>query len=91
MIHGGLIAFLMDEAMTCAVMAEGDYAATGELKLRYLKPVRSDPTAYIIVTVESRFRTMYTLSAKLIQGGEVRTRATARFIKQELKDIPEYR
>lgn len=85
MIHGGLIALLIDEAMTCALMAEGHYAATGDLKLRYLQPVRSEPTADILVTVESRLRQLFKLSAELKQEGVLCTKAEARFMKQELE------
>lgn len=84
MIHGGLLALVIDEAMTCALMAEGHYAATGDLKLRYLHPVRSGPTAHIIVTVKSRFKQLFKLSAELKQEGVLCTQAEARFMKQEL-------
>jgi uncharacterized protein (TIGR00369 family) len=80
MIHGGLIALLMDEAMTCALMAEGHYCATGELKIRYHQPTRPGPTAHIVVEVESRFGKMYRLKAEMKQQGVLCASAQARFM-----------
>ncbi|WP_162030777.1 MULTISPECIES: PaaI family thioesterase [unclassified Lentimonas] len=84
MIHGGLIALLIDEAMTCALMAEGHYCATGDLKLRYHQPTRPEPTAYITVTVDSKFGKLYRLSAELKQKGVLCASAQARFMKQAI-------
>jgi uncharacterized protein (TIGR00369 family) len=82
MVHGGLIAFLIDEAMTCALMAEGHYGATGELNVRYHRPVRTEDTAYITVTIESGCKQLYKLRAELKQKGEICTSARARFMEQ---------
>jgi uncharacterized protein (TIGR00369 family) len=81
MIHGGVIALLIDEAMTCALMAEGHYCATGDLSLRYLKPARPEHTAHIVTIVESRHNRLFKVSAELTQKGELCTRATARFME----------
>jgi uncharacterized protein (TIGR00369 family) len=87
MIHGGVIALLIDEAMTCALTAEGHYCATGDLSLRYLKPARPEETAHIVVTVEARQKRLFKVSAELKQKGELCTRATARFMETERGDL----
>lgn len=38
-VHGGVVGLLIDEAMTCCLMAHGVVGMTGELKLRYLETV----------------------------------------------------
>lgn len=38
-VHGGVLAFVLDEAVTCLLMSEGKYAVTGDLRLRYKHPV----------------------------------------------------
>ena len=81
MVHGGRISLLIDEAMTCALMAEGHYGATGELKVRYHHPVSTGSTAYLSVTIDSSWGRLYKLSAELKQGGKIRTSAEARFMK----------
>ncbi|MGZ0656995.1 PaaI family thioesterase [Coraliomargarita sp. W4R53] len=84
MVHGGLQAFVIDEAMTCALMGLGIYGATGELKLRYRRPVEVGPTAHIRVWVERRYRRLCEVKAELTQKGEVCTAANARFMQQAL-------
>jgi acyl-coenzyme A thioesterase PaaI-like protein len=84
MVHGGLQAFVIDEAMTCALMGLGIYGATCELKLRYRASVEVGPTAHIRVWVERRYRKLYELKAELTQRGKIRTTASARFLQQAL-------
>lgn len=39
MVHGGVIATIMDEAMVHAAMADGFFPVTAEMTIRYIKPV----------------------------------------------------
>lgn len=85
MVHGGLQSFVIDEAMTCLLMGKKIYGATGELNLRYKAPVRVGPTAHIIVWIVSSYRRLHLIEAELHQEKRVRTRATARFMEQDLR------
>jgi uncharacterized protein (TIGR00369 family) len=40
-LHGGIIATLLDETMSKSVRARGLTAVTGQMEIRYLRPVRS--------------------------------------------------
>ncbi|WFB37686.1 hotdog domain-containing protein [Kiritimatiellota bacterium B12222] len=84
MVHGGLQSFLIDQAMTCALMGLGIYGATCELTLRYRSSVEVGLPAKIRVWVEKRYRTLYDVKAELIQNETVRTFGSARFLKQTL-------
>lgn len=84
MVHGGLQAFVIDEAMTCLLMGKGLYGATGDLKIRYKKPVRVGPTAHIFVWLVSSYRRFHSIEAELRQNNELCTRASARFLEQDL-------
>jgi len=84
MVHGGLQAFVIDEAMTCALMGQGIYGATAELKLRYRRVVEVGPTAHIRVWAEQRYRRLHEVNAELTQNGKVCTTACARFMQQAL-------
>jgi len=84
MVHGGLIAFLIDEAFTCTLMAAGYYGATGSLQLRYRHPVQTGPTAYILVDLNDRVGPCFSLTAQLVQRNRTCTTAQARFIEKEL-------
>lgn len=85
MVHGGVLALVLDEAMTCALMAEGHFGATAKLDIRYIEPVRPGLTAFVHVTTELRFRELFKLSAELRQDGRQCCRATAQFMKQALE------
>lgn len=84
MVHGGLQALLIDEAMTCALMGAGVYAATCDLKIRYRHPVRAG-AAQLQAWVESYHRGLCSVQAELKQGDQICTRASARFMKQVLE------
>jgi uncharacterized protein (TIGR00369 family) len=40
-VHGGIIATLLDEAMSKSVRARGLTAVTGQMEINYLRPVHS--------------------------------------------------
>jgi len=82
MVHGGLQALVIDEAMTCALMGLGIYGATGDLKLRYRSKVKAGPTAHIRVWIEKHYHQLWEVAAELSQEGQVCTRANGRFIEQ---------
>jgi acyl-coenzyme A thioesterase PaaI-like protein len=84
MVHGGLQSFLIDQAMTCALMGLGIYGATCDLSLRYRASVRVGSPALIRVWVESRYRTIYKLKAEILQSDTLCTEASARFLEQVL-------
>lgn len=86
MVHGGLQAFLIDQAMTCALMGLGVFGATCELNLRYRTSVQVGVPAVIRVWIEKRYRKLYALKAELIQNEKCCTEASARFFKQILNN-----
>jgi acyl-coenzyme A thioesterase PaaI-like protein len=86
MVHGGLQALLIDEAMTCALMACDVFGATCDLSLRYRAPVEVGPCAHIRVWLTRNRLGLFYVNAELTQEGKVRTKANARFMQQELKD-----
>jgi acyl-coenzyme A thioesterase PaaI-like protein len=85
MVHGGLQALVIDEALTCALMGMGVYGATCDLKLRYKASVVVGPTAHIRVQIVRQYRKLFELSAELSQKGKLCTKASARFMQQALK------
>ncbi len=85
MVHGGLQSFLIDQAMTCALMGVGVFAATCELNLRYRSSVEVGMPVTIRVWVERRYRTIYEVEAELLQADKICTHAHAKFFEQDLK------
>jgi acyl-coenzyme A thioesterase PaaI-like protein len=82
MAHGGIVAAVIDAAMTQCLMGHGIVAYTTDLAVRYQKPVKIDTASVLEVTIkESRRGLIYALECKLKQGPEVKVCATGRFYK----------
>lgn len=79
-LHGGIISALLDGAMTNCVFALGETALTAELVVRYKHPVLIGETATIRGWIESRSRRLCLTKASLVQGGQLKVSATAKFI-----------
>jgi len=81
-IHGGVISALLDGVMTNCIFAQGYAGVTGELKVRYRHPVVVDRA----VTVHGRIKRvsfpLYLTEAELVQDGQVKVTATAKFMAQ---------
>ena len=86
-VHGGIQATLLDEALCMAAYAKhGTPAVTGELTVRYMKPLPSEQDIVVRGHItEQRDRSFFAEGEILIAGSsEVVTRARARlFAMQE--------
>ncbi len=69
-VHGGILAFVVDEAVTCLLMSQGKYAVTGDLKLRYRQPVAAGQTAHVEAWLTQVHSSLSKVEAVLRQGGE---------------------
>jgi uncharacterized protein (TIGR00369 family) len=91
-VHGGIQATLLDEAMCMTAYAKaGTGVVTGELTVRYLHPV---PTGTPLVVAgritETRGRSFFIAgSIRLAAGGEELTRAQGRFFAAAPSDTQE--
>ena len=79
-LHGGIIAALLDGAMTNCIFAVGETALTAEMVVRYKQPVLIGEPAVIRGWIETCSRRLCHTEAALSQGGEVKVTATAKFI-----------
>lgn len=80
-VHGGVVALLIDEAMTCCLMAHGVEGVTGELRLRYLETLELGEIE-LRTRVTKTFAPLYHLESELIQGGVTRVRGHGRFLQR---------
>jgi uncharacterized protein (TIGR00369 family) len=80
-VHGGVIAALLDSAMTNCLFAQGRVALTGELGVRFLAPVRVECPAVVRARLVESRPPLFRMSADLSQEGVVKARATARFME----------
>lgn len=82
-LHGGVIAALLDAAMTNCLFAKGISAVTAEMTVRYLTPVKLDLPAEVIAVVTRTRGPLYHLQAELSQGSTLAARAKATFMRSD--------
>ena len=82
LLHGGIIAALLDGAMTHCLFVHGVRALTAELTLRYRAAVGSSEPVSVRSWLENAAHGLYRLGAELEQGGQVKARATGKFLRQ---------
>lgn len=87
-LHGGIIATLLDEAMSKANRARGVTAMTRQMQVEYLLPIPSGKAIRIEGTVtRSEGRKHWAESRIRNANGEVLARATGLFIAVRARDL----
>lgn len=64
MVHGGVIATLLDSAMTHCLLKKGIFALTGRLSIRYSSPIRVGTVVKLEARVIKRLHKVFFLQAK---------------------------
>jgi acyl-coenzyme A thioesterase PaaI-like protein len=80
-LHGGIIASLLDGAMTNCLFAQGSVAMTAELKVRYRKPVLIGQEMIIRAWITRSQPPLHLLEAELKQEGCIKAIASAKFLQ----------
>ncbi len=81
-LHGGMIASLLDGAMTNCLFAHGHVAMTAELKVRYRKPVFTGQQMLIRAWIARSQAPLHLLEAEIKQEGCAKAIASAKFIER---------
>ncbi|MDD2404592.1 MAG: PaaI family thioesterase [Lentisphaerae bacterium] len=81
MLHGGVIASLLDSAMTNCLFRHGINAVTGELKVRYRHPVPCSAVLFLRARIVSRNQPLYALRSDLEMDGKLMASASAKFME----------
>ena len=87
-LHGGIVGALLDAAMTHCLFYRGIQAVTGDLRVRFRKPVPCDASLEICAWLASQAPPVYHLKAELLRGTEVMAWARASFMQSTLKPVP---
>jgi uncharacterized protein (TIGR00369 family) len=79
MVHGGLVALMLDEAVGWAAWHAGHPGVTGRLEVRYRRPLRLGDRVRVVGRVERLRRTLVYASARIsrVADGAVVAEATA--------------
>lgn len=80
-VHGGLIATLLDAAMVHALFARGIAARTGELHVRYRQPVCIGAPVTVQAWPTQHCGRLWTVRAELRQGASRCAEARAKFLQ----------
>jgi uncharacterized protein (TIGR00369 family) len=78
-VHGGVIAALLDSAMTHCLFHRGVRALTADLHVRYLAPVAVHSALEIRAAVVSIHRRLYVLRAEITVDGSTLAWGEAKF------------
>jgi uncharacterized protein (TIGR00369 family) len=79
-LHGGIIALLLDGAMTNCLFAAGVAAVTGEMNIRYLHSAAVDRPMHLTARVTRSRPPLYFVESEASQDGAVVARASAKFM-----------
>ena len=82
-LHGGVIASLLDGAMTNCLFARGLVAVTGELTTRYRRPVEIGCETTIRAWLEDSCSPLHLMRAELSQRGRLSASASAKFMERQ--------
>lgn len=80
LLHGGVIATLLDGVMTNCLFTRGIQGFTVELRVRYHAGVASAEEISLRAWLEKSSRGLFELRAELAQGGAVKASATGKFM-----------
>jgi acyl-coenzyme A thioesterase PaaI-like protein len=83
LLHGGVIASLLDGAMTNCLFAHGCESVTAELNVRYRHPVVARETMIVRAWRQKSIRRLHLLRAELKQNGLVKATARAKFMEHK--------
>lgn len=80
MLHGGVIATLLDAAMTNCLFAQGRCGLTAELCVRFRHPVVTTAPLRLRAWVERASPPLFVLRAEIEQEGQRRATAVGKFL-----------
>ena len=81
-LHGGVVAALLDGAMTNCLFAQGIRALTADLRVRYRSAVLVAEELTVRAWVQSSWHELFQLRAEITQSGEVKPWAHGKFMKR---------
>jgi acyl-coenzyme A thioesterase PaaI-like protein len=88
-LHGGIIAAILDGAMTHCLFAHGRRAFTAELTVRYRLPVMTSEVLVAHAGLVRVWNRLYHLAAELRVAGQIRATASAKFLEAPVSAPPD--
>jgi uncharacterized protein (TIGR00369 family) len=83
-LHGGMVASLLDAAMTHCLFLQNIKAVTAELSVRYLHPVPCGSSVMLYAHLAYKRPPFYRLEAELTVEDKISARSEAKFIANSI-------
>ena len=80
-VHGGIIATLLDSAMTHCLFVKGISAVTGRLSIKYSLPIRTGSVVRLEAKSVNTSRNIFVLEGKALVNGKRVASAVAKFAR----------
>jgi acyl-coenzyme A thioesterase PaaI-like protein len=81
-VNGGTVSSLLDGAMANCLFHHGHVAVTGELNIRFVRPVITNHCARVRAWIARPSPPYHVLKAQVIQGHQVKAWAIGKFVNQ---------
>ena len=85
-VHGGILAAVLDDAMGNVFYLQGYQALTARMEVRFRRPVRPGEHLEVRAWVAAEDTRTVTTRAELVRNGEVVCSAEARFLRSSLRE-----
>lgn len=83
LLHGGVIASLLDAAMTHCLFYHSIQAVTGDLRVRFLQPTACNVSLELRAWLLFSCPPLYHLRAEMRCGGQLTAKAEGKFMRRE--------
>jgi uncharacterized protein (TIGR00369 family) len=80
-IHGGIIATLLDSAMTHCLLMENIPALTGRLSIKYSTPIQTGTVVKLEAKMVNTYRKIFILEGKALLNGKKAASAVAKCVR----------
>jgi acyl-coenzyme A thioesterase PaaI-like protein len=81
-LHGGILAMILDDSMTNCLFAYGYVAVTADFCVQFRHPVATDKQAIVRAWMTYSTPPFHELKSEIVQNGQIKTIATGRFVEQ---------
>ncbi|MGE5610452.1 MAG: PaaI family thioesterase [Bacillota bacterium] len=82
-VHGGVVACLLDGAMTNCLFSLGHVAFTADLHVRFRHPLCTGQEAIVRARVTRDASPLFVLEAQIMQAGQVKASAVGKFMEKD--------
>jgi acyl-coenzyme A thioesterase PaaI-like protein len=86
-VHGGIIATLLDSAMTHCLLMRDIPALTGRLSIKYSTPIRTGTVVKLEAKIVKKSHKIFTLEGKAYVDGKKAASAVAKYMRSDSPNL----